>query len=71
MYSGSLNRNEYADACSSRDGAPCRQEISGVYGGIARRTSEKEIRNTMMNGIRNSSSSHRIGTPATSRRPAA
>ena len=45
--------------------------MSGVYGGIARRTSEKEIRKTIRKGMTNSNSSHRVGTPATSRRPPA
>ena len=45
--------------------------MSGVYGGIASRTSEKEIRKTMMNGMRNSSSSHRVGSPAIRRLPPA
>src|SRR6185437_6782202 len=58
-----------ADQCTSRCGAPWCQLRSGVYGGMASRTSENEMRNTMTNGMRNSTSSHRVGMPATSRCP--
>src|SRR5579863_5289368 len=68
-YIGSVNRNEYADQCASRCGAPWCQLRSGVYGGIARRTSEKEMRNTMTKGTKNNASSQSVGTPAISRRP--
>src|SRR6185437_10025048 len=41
----------------------------GEYGGIASRTSEKEIFSTIRKGTANSTSSHNEGTPATIRFP--
>src|SRR5215469_3859500 len=69
MYSGSVNRKAYAEVCNSSDGRPWCQLMSGVYGGIASRTSEKEMRKTMRKGIRNSTNSHSVGMPATRRCP--
>src|ERR1700684_4581397 len=41
----------------------------GLYGGIAKSTSEKEIFKTMMNGTTKKSSSHRYGSITTRPRP--